>query len=240
MLAMSGLDLTVLDRPIWNALTTVHASFAEGDELALRYHDAVGPLCAVREQSEDAYESLAGLLRGRGVGVMFLAEPPRLPVGWRIVRDHTMRQMVATGPAAPGPENVAIEKLSERDVPEMVALAELTEPGPFRDRTIELGGYVGIRESGRLAAMAGQRTALTGRGRVFREVSAVCTHPDFRGRGYAGALVASVRDGIVARGETPCLGVREDNVVAFRVYERLGFEVRRTLQVTVVIPPGAG
>jgi ribosomal protein S18 acetylase RimI-like enzyme len=237
---MQGLDVAAgLDRPIWTALTTVHASFADGDALARRYHDAVGPLCAVREQSEDAYASLAGLLRGRGVGVMFLAEAPQLPAGWRIVRDHRMRQMVVTG-AVPGPEEFAIEKLSERDVPEMVALAELTAPGPFRDRTIELGGYVGIRASGRLAAMTGQRTALAARGHTYREVSAVCTHPDFRGRGYAGALVAHVRDAILARGETPFLGVREDNVGAFRVYERLGFEVRRTLTVTAVIPPGAG
>jgi predicted GNAT family acetyltransferase len=171
--------------------------------------------------------------------VMFLAEAPQLPAGWHIVRDHRMRQMVAAG-AVPGPEGFAIEKLSERDVPEMVALAELTEPGPFRDRTIELGGYVGIRASGRLAAMTGQRTALRALGRTYREVSAVCTHPDFRGRGYAGALVAHVRDAILARGETPFLGVRETNVGAFRVYERLGFEVRRTLTVTVVSPPGAG
>jgi ribosomal protein S18 acetylase RimI-like enzyme len=238
MRAMSGLDLAVLDRPIWTALTTVHAGLAEGDGLARRYPEAIGPLAAVREQTDRAYQSLAPLLCG-GYGVMFLAEPPRLPAGWRIEREYALKQMVATV-AIPVPGDFPIEQLSERDVPEMVALAELTEPGPFRERTIELGGYVGIRESGRLAAMAGQRTALTGSGHGFREISAVCTHPDFRGRGYAGALVARVVEEIVGRGETPFLGVREDNVGAFRVYERLGFEVRTTLRVVVVTPPGSG
>lgn len=227
-----ALDVTVLDRPIWNALTTVHAPLAEGDGLARCYPDAIGPLCAVREQSGEAYHALAGLLRGRGYGVMFLDEAPRVPAGWRVERDYAMEQMVATSVVAT-PGGVCIEKLSEADVPEMVALAELTEPGPFRVRTIELGGYVGIREGGRLVAMAGQRTAPAG----FREVSAVCTHPDFRGRGYAGMVVASVADGIRARGETPFLGVRQTNVGAVRVYERVGFTIRKTLRVTVVIPP---
>jgi GNAT superfamily N-acetyltransferase len=230
-----------LDEPIWNALTTVHAYLAEGGALARRYPAAIGPAAAVREHSDEAYLELAPLLRGvgAGYGVMFLVETPPLPHGWHLHQDFPMEQMVFESSVAPRGarlEGLSIEKLNERDVPEMVALATLTEPGPFGTRTIEYGGYVGIRQAGRLVAMSGQRLAPAG----FREVSAVCTHPDFRGRGYAAALVTRVVEGILPRGEVPFLGVKQDNVGAIRVYERLGFRVRRTLRVAVVIPPGSG
>ena len=226
----------LLDGWTWSALTTVHASLAEGDELAKRYPAAIGPLAGMREQSEDAYCSLAALLEGRGHGVLFLAEPPRVPVGWRIARQWVIEQRVASGPIA-APDGILVEKLNKGDAEEMVALAKLAEPGPFAERTIELGGYVGVRDpaSGRLVAMAGQRTALTG----FREVSAVCTHPDYRGRGYARALTACVGREIAARGETPFLGVNVINESAKHVYERLGFAVRRTFYGLAVIPPDA-
>lgn len=225
----------LLDGWTWSALTTVHASLAEGDDLARRYPAAIGPLAGMREQSEDAYCSLAGLLQGRGHGVLFLAEPPRVPVGWSIAREWVIEQRVASG-AIPEVDGVVVEKLNHGDVAEMVALARMVAPGPFEERTIELGGYVGVRDpvSGRLVAMAGQRTALTG----FREVSAVCTHPDHRGRGYARALTAHVGRAIAARGETPFLGVNITNEGAKRVYERLGFAVRRTVYGVAVIPPG--
>jgi len=115
----------------------------------------------------------------------------------------------------------------------MLELTALTEPGPFRQRTSELGGFLGIRESGRLAAMAGERLALPG----FREVSAVCTHPNFRGRGYAKALVAAMVRAIVDRGETPFLTSFAANTNAIRVYESVGFTLRRKLDVVIVLPP---
>jgi ribosomal protein S18 acetylase RimI-like enzyme len=231
---MSELRDQLLDGWTWSALTTVHASLAEGDGLAKRYPAAIGPLAGVREQSEEAYRALARVLRESPPGILFLTEPPRIPAGWRVVREWMLEQRVLTGDL-PADDGFPIEKLSERDAGEMVALAALAEPGPFRERTIELGGYVGIRDpaSGRLVAMAGQRTALTG----FREVSAVCTHPEYRGRGYGGALTAHVAREIAARGETPFLGVRVDNQSARRVYERIGFALRRTFYGVVVIPP---
>jgi predicted GNAT family acetyltransferase len=144
-----------------------------------------------------------------------------------------MEQMVCDAPPPVSEHASIIETLGADDVPEMVALAKLTEPGPFREGTIRLGGYRGIRENGRLVAMSGQRLSLTG----FTEVSAVCTHPDFRGRGYANALVSAVAHGIYARGETPFLGVRQDNINAIRVYEKLGFRICATQYVTVVKRP---
>ena len=105
----------------------------------------------------------------------------------------------------------------------MLALVELTRPGPFAVRTVDLGGYVGVFDGDRLVAMAGQRLAPPG----FREISAVCTHPDFRGRGLAAGLTALVARGILERGERPFLHHASDNDPARRVYETLGFQFRR-------------
>jgi predicted GNAT family acetyltransferase len=123
--------------------------------------------------------------------------------------------------------------MEAKDIPQMVALAGLTEPGPFRQRTAELGGFLGIRLAGRLAAMAGQRLAPDG----FAEVSAVCTHPDFRGRGYACALVAAVTRKIHGEGRMPFLTSLEANTGAVRIYQQMGFVVRRTFQLAVLRPP---
>lgn len=219
-----------LDRPIWEALRTTHAAMAQGDELAKRYPRDVSPLAALREQSPEAYASLGRLLAPDEAAVLFLNEAPRVPEGWTLVRDGGLEQRVClTSPPAPR-SSPAFEPLGLADVPEMLALAELTKPGPFRPRTIDFGGYLGVRDSGRLVAMAGQRTRPAG----YTEISAVCTHPDARGRGYAESLIVSLARTIFARGEIPFLGVRPDNEGAKRVYERLGFKVRTVQRLAVV------
>ena len=138
-------------------------------------------------------------------------------------------------PAVPDQPSLAepILPMTSADFPEMVALASLTEPGPFRNYTANLGGFVGIRVDGRLAAMAGQRLAPTG----FAEVSAVCTHPDFRGRGYALALVAAVTRNIHSEGRVPFLTSFEANTGAIRIYQQVGYVHRRTFQLAVLKPP---
>jgi predicted GNAT family acetyltransferase len=123
----------------------------------------------------------------------------------------------------------AIRELNAGDVPAMLALTELTEPGPFRTRTHELGKFYGVFESDRLLAMAGQRLSLPG----FVEVSAVCTHPDARGRGYARALMSAVMRDIRQRGRIPFLHAFADNP-AIRIYESLGFRLRRTFHLAVL------
>ena len=115
-------------------------------------------------------------------------------------------------------------------VDEMLALVELTKPGPFFRRTPELGTYLGIREAGQLVAMAGERLRPLG----HTEISAVCTHPEYRGRGYASSLVSALVQKIIGRGETPFLHVRTENAEAIRVYEKLGFKTRRVITIAVV------
>ena len=228
-------DVRLLDNPIWNALTTEHAALALADGQARRYPAEIGPLSGLAEQTPEAYESLRGLT-GTGSGgftAQFLAEPPIDRPGWSLIRGGLMTQMIWSGDVVPSialPAGAAtLRRLTPDDVPAMVALAELTEPGPFRTRTAELGEFFGIFEAGRLLSMAGQRTRVPG----FIEVSAVCTHPDARGRGYARAAMLQVMADILGRGATPYLHAFADNP-AIRVYEALGFTHRRGLHLAVL------
>jgi predicted GNAT family acetyltransferase len=168
------------------------------------------------------------------VVVLFLTEPPAPPPGWTLVRGGQLTQMVCAQPMNQLPEPLTrgetMRPLTINDVPAMVALAELTEPGPFRERTIELGLFFGIFDSGRLLAMAGQRMHLP----QFVEVSAVCTHPDARGRGYARTLIARVVEDIQQRGKAAFLHSFADNYPAIRVYANLGFTQRTTFELAVL------
>ncbi|HKO10795.1 MAG TPA: GNAT family N-acetyltransferase [Acidobacteriaceae bacterium] len=231
-----GADATaggLLDNPIWGALTTDHAHWAVGDAVARRYPAEIGPLSGMAAQTEAGYAALRPLAGPGGVVGLFFTEGPRPAAGWTLVRGGTLDQMVAERPelvrAEPG-GGVELRQLTAEDAPAMVELAELTEPGPFRLRTIELGKFFGVLERGRLLAMAGQRLRLPG----YVEVSGVCTHPEARGRGYAQRLMSRVMEEILREGRTPFLHSYAHNEGAIRVYRRLGFVRRRSLELAVV------
>jgi ribosomal protein S18 acetylase RimI-like enzyme len=222
-----------LDNPIWNALNSEHAALALGGELAKRYPPEIGPLSGMTSQSAESYEELRALAGHGGLVGLFLADLPAPPPGWTIFRDGLMTQMIC--PDADIPEqqplpNVTTRRLTSADAPAMLELAKLTEPGPFRQRTSELGVFWGVFHSGRLLAMAGQRLHLP----QFVEISAVCTHPDARGRGYARALMCLAMQEIRRRGKIPFLHAFADNYPAIRVYEGLGFIERRTLNLAIL------
>jgi predicted GNAT family acetyltransferase len=139
-------------------------------------------------------------------------------------------QMIAVRSVGRGAAHDDIEELADTDAAEMLALAQLTQPGPFLTRTHTMGRFMGIRIGGRLAAMAGERFRFPG----YTEVSAVCTHPDFRGRGLARRLSATVAAAIEARGERPFLHAWRTNRAAISLYESLGFELRTEVNVAVL------
>ena len=212
-----------LDNPIWQALTTTHAGFAKTCKAARKFIPEVSILAGFSEPTPENYESLASLLTpGEPVG-LFLQDAPDLPAAWTILSAGPLVQMVYERPLdgvrASQPEFV---RLTGADVPEMLALTELTKPGPFGTRTHEMGDYFGIRSAGALAAMAGERLRIPG----YTEISAVCTHPDYLGKGYASALMEMLVERICSRVERPFLHVRSTNVRAIQVYERLGFRTR--------------
>jgi ribosomal protein S18 acetylase RimI-like enzyme len=227
-------DTTVLDNPIWNALLTEHAALALGDGRARRYPAAIGPLAGMLDTSAVSYEALRNLAGKGGIVGLFLQDRPAPPTGWKMLRDGSMYQMICLATELPEPAALApgaeIVRLTAADVPAMVELAQLTEPGPFNDRTPELGKFFGIPWNGRLVAMAGERLRLP----EFVEVSAVCTHPEARGRGYGSALTATVARHIRSNGRTPILHLFAANQGAFRVYSSLGFAVRRTFELAVM------
>jgi ribosomal protein S18 acetylase RimI-like enzyme len=220
-------DLTLLNNAIWYALSTEQSYLAEGNHLAKRFPRDISPFGALKTQSPSAYEALAKLLNGDTVALCFDSKPT-LPPDWATRVGLDIYQMTFEGPPPAKPNHV-MRKLTHADVPEMLALTKLTDPGPFLPRTIDLGAYYGIHDSGSLVALAGERLHLAG----FTEVSAVCTHPAFRGRGYGNALMSKVISGIPDRGETPFLHVKTDNP-AIALYRKLGFQIRTQLHLAVI------
>jgi ribosomal protein S18 acetylase RimI-like enzyme len=225
----------VLDNAGWHSLVGPHAAFAVEHGAARAYRDDVSVFHATPDDSPDAWADLVPLATADGVVVLFRGDPITVPEGWHESFRGDGHQMVLTGPlpAVPPPPAVdpvtgaavTMRDLGAGDAPAMVELVALTEPGPFRARTHELGGYVGIFHDERLVAMAGRRLHPPG----FVEVSAVCTHPDARRRGYASVVSALVAERILADGDTPFLHVAVSNTGAYAVYEQLGFTTRRTV-----------
>jgi predicted GNAT family acetyltransferase len=188
-----------------------------------------GLFAAAADQTRTSQAALAALCPDQGAIALVEAFEAQAPQGLRIIDRGVCAQMLADA-IAPGEADIAVTPLGGADASEMVALASLTRPGPFFARTHELGGFVGVRVDGRLAAMAGERMKLTG----FTEVSGVCVHPDFRGAGYARELSRLVARRILARGETPFLHAFADNTPAITLYEALGFKLRTMVQLTVL------
>ena len=222
---MSESDLRGLDNPFWTCLATRHAHIAQGGALARRYPPQISVLGGT---SGIAPENVAALTSLVGIGddvALVGARVPDLPRTWETLYASELTQMLRTKRAELAEGGAKIVTLGPADVPAMQALVELTHPGPFRARTIELGTYIGIREDRRLVAMAGERTWIGD----FREVSAVCTHPDAQGRGYAPMLISRIVNRMLRAGQTPFLHAESGNEVAIEIYRRLGFAERTRL-----------
>ena len=204
---------------VWAALTGPQREFAEHGARAARYRPEYGPFAAVRDWNDDeAWHDLARLA-GPGAFLGLAGLDVRTPRGWHVDLRHETLQMVARSVEPDARTEVA--PLGPADTPEMLGLVDRAQPGPFGERTGELGTYLGIRREGALVAMAGERFRAPG----WTEISAVCTDPAYRRRGFAGALVRELATRIHARGGRAFLHVREKNADAVRLYESLGFVV---------------
>lgn len=213
----------VLDNPVWHALSTQHAGLALTADGAARYPAEIVPFAGVGEPTVRAADQLTSLIDdAESVFVVGLAPVP--PPGWTLEAKKPVLQMVATGrpPEVPGPP---VRTMTAAEAPDMIALTDLVFPGFFRPRTLEMGAYFGIYDGARLAAMAGERMRLDG----YQELSAVCTHPSYTGRGYAQRLLSILSNSAYDRGFTPFLHVYADNARAIGVYRKMGFTDRATL-----------
>ncbi|HLO95472.1 MAG TPA: GNAT family N-acetyltransferase, partial [Burkholderiaceae bacterium] len=213
---------TLLDRPVWHSLTGPQQSLAQGDALARRYLPDIHVFASAADDSPEALVALAALLPARGPVYLLQVPALRLPPGVVALKEARGVQMLATRSLADEPLRAEVQPLGDADAAEMLALAELTQPGPFLAGTHRMGRFLGVRIQGRLAAMAGERMHVAG----HTEISGVCTHPDFRGLGLARQLSAAVARQIEARGERPFLHAWRSNEAAVALYESLGFRWR--------------
>ncbi len=200
----------------------------------MRYDPELSPFAAVAPgATAGAWGDLAELVGPGGTAVFAGAAAP--PDGWTRVFGLEGFQLVAeTLESLPADPDIVL--LGPEDAAEALELADRTKPGPFLLRTVELGGYLGVRHDGRLIAMAGERMHPAG----FTEISAVCTDDAFRGRGLAGRLVRAVAAAVAERGETPFLHVAGSNTGAIRLYRALGFREHREISFEAWTAPGIG
>lgn len=224
-----------LDRPAWTALTGRQSTLASGDAHAVRLDPAMGVFLAGADASAASVAAMADLIAAHPGSGVFEAEGSAMdalfPAGVTIANRIVCVQMhCAALTASRRRDDLDVLPLGDADAAEMLELATLTRPGPYRERTHALGDFIGLRHEGRLIAMAGQRLRTDG----FIEISAVCTHPDWRGRGLAAALMRLQAERILAAGETPFLHAAHDNAAAVGLYESLGFRIRKRIAYTVL------
>jgi predicted GNAT family acetyltransferase len=224
----------VLDNAVYASLTGPHAHLARRRGRAVRYLGEVSPFAALPDEPGiDDWNDLADLadLADTPEGVVLTTYAAEAPPNWTALIRIPVIQMIDAGVEARADSDLV--RLSDDDVPEMLELVEETKPGPFAPRTIDMGSYVGLRQAGRLIAIAGERLHPPG----WTEISAVCTAPEHRGRGLATRLMQAVAHGIRDRGETPFLHVASSNTKAISLYEAMGYVPRASFEVVGLRPP---
>jgi len=214
-----------LDRPVWAALTTRQAGFDPVGVLARRFPVEVSPLAAMQDDAPESVEALAARIPA-GDDIAFLERTvPPPPSGVEATIGGVCLQMLLQDGFKGGASSTPLVALGDADASDMLALALLTKPGPFRARTHTMGRFMGVRTSGQLVAMAGERLHVDG----FHEISAVCTHPDHRGKGHGAALMRAIGERVHDEGDTPFLHCYDTNTGAVALYRALGFSVRTEL-----------
>ncbi|MDM0112307.1 GNAT family N-acetyltransferase [Variovorax sp. J22R133] len=224
------MPMHLLDNIPWHSLTGPHARYSLGTGGARRYAPGFSPIIAF---ANPASPDFAALEQFCAPGEHFYCGglSGSVPSGWQIDAGTTANQMLWDAAVIPADDGALLAvRLGPSHVPQILELVAVTQPGPFAERTIELGEYLGVFEAGRLVAMAGERMAARG----LREISGVCTHPDFQGRGLARRLVEKLIRLELARGETPFLHVMQDNSHARRIYERMGFRHHQEVALQIV------
>jgi ribosomal protein S18 acetylase RimI-like enzyme len=215
--------LPELDNPFWSSLRSRHRDIARCEGDVARYPPEFAPFLGVASAEANVADAIASLVEP-DESVYLLGVAPRLSREWQLEVFRPLAQMICTAPiqVIDGPEVI---ELSAQHLADVLALTALVYPHYFRERAMELGRYFGIYQDGRLAAMIGERLGTD----AYQEISAICTHPDFNGRGYARRLTALLSNDNLERGRTPYLHVSHENVRAKQLYEQLGYGHRRDI-----------
>ncbi|MEO9146865.1 MAG: GNAT family N-acetyltransferase [Ginsengibacter sp.] len=221
----------ILDNPVWNALISGNQSLSQGTETVKYFSETVSPFVGFKEFTADNFNILHDQIKDeRSLAIMSAGEVV-IPASWQMVENLNVWQLVYRGTSVkPYMKNRAVVPLLDENIDEMVQLTGATHPGPFEKGTIRFGYYEGIFEGGKLAAMAGQRLHPN----QYAEISAVCTHPDFTGRGLASALLLSQIQRIQSASEIPFLHVLSDNERAIKLYQKMGFVKRSEIFIYII------
>ena len=221
----------ILDNPIYHSLVSNHAQFAIGTNEVSFYNRAMASFAGFDEFTPKNFNWLYENHLDKGVFILFSIDDIEIFVPWNLIAKIEMCQLVFEGKDDLIEDNkFKIHRLNDEHIDKMKALVELTKPGPFENRTIDFGNYIGIFEQGKLASMNGQRFNPY----QFREISAVCTHPNFLGKGYAKELLVKQVNEVLQQNETPFLHVRADNFGAIKLYEKVGFKIRTKMYAFVI------
>ncbi len=226
---------SVLDNPVWYSLTGAQRGLGTVSSRVARFDSDVAPFGGFAgEPTAEDWREMVGVAAPAN-RLAIVGEVGSLPPGWTATWSTGAAQMVLDESTAAGTHDELegadeASALGPSDVDEMLELVGLARPGPFLPRTVEFGGYLGIRRDGRLIAMAGERMRPPG----FAEISAVATHPDYRRQGLGDRMVRLVADAIEQRGDRPFLHCAHENETAMRLYASMGFVTRRDIDFTVV------
>lgn len=220
----------ILDNPIWNALLSGNKHLSGGNDTVKYFAADTAPFVGLKEITAANFDNLYHQLPFNRLMVVFTPEEIAVPGQFEVVNHLDVFQMVYDGITTPAAISQELVPLEEKHIPEMLALTKLTNPGPFLQRTIDFSNYEGIFSGGKLVAMTGQRFKPF----QYTEISAVCTHPEHGGKGYARQLISSQIAKILAKSDIPFLHVKTDNINAIKLYESLGLVTRRQLAINMI------
>ncbi|WP_316829432.1 GNAT family N-acetyltransferase [Pedobacter aquatilis] len=219
----------ILDNPIYNSLATAHHKFAKSFGQTNHYLEDIASFAGLKNNSaEDLNELYKNSVDGN-LFIVFSIEQLQIPEKWKLITHIDMHQMVYDSVKFPE-ESSDYFDLNENHVQEMIALVDLTKPGPFKSRTIDLGNYTGIFDGEKLISMAGNRFNPA----PYMEISAVCTHPDYLGKGYSKSIMNEQVKRIILNNQIPFLHVKSDNLAAIKLYEKVGFKFRTEMTAYVI------
>lgn len=232
--AAPGVPPHAFANPAWHALHGHHRHFAIRAAEACRYPADVAPFGAVASPGAAALQALRSLLLP-GESIWLFGEHDGLAGELRCVEKLECLQMLLEPDGAPAPEpGPHVRRLTALDAPAMVRLTDLAFPGFFRKRTCAMGSYYGVFENDALIAMGGERLMLEG----YPEISGVCTHPDYRGRGYAQQLIGRLMRDHRRDGVRSWLHVGAANAAASVLYARLGFRAVNRVMLSRLMAQG--
>ncbi|ASU33032.1 GNAT family N-acetyltransferase [Mucilaginibacter xinganensis] len=220
----------ILDNPAFNALNTGNKTLSKGTEKAKYFPAEISPFSGLAENTSENFNTLYEVAPENTVFGFVSAELIAVPAPWNVLQRMDVLQMVCETPARDAAATEPVIALGDEHIPAMLALTKLTNPGPFAQRTIDFGHYRGVFDGDQLVSMAGQRMNPT----PYAEISAVCTHPDYLGRGYSAQLILNQVQRIKAAGEIPFLHVLSSNERAIKLYRSLGFVTRKEISIYII------